>query len=272
MVVSSNYLNYRLGNKMIKKRASFYDLKNKTVFITGGGSGIGAAITEAFLAQGSLVSFVQRSDASIFCGQMEKKYQNRPYFIQCDISDISALNKGVDEAKEKNGPIKVLVNNAANDVRHSTLEVSEQFWDNSQALNLKAYFFSCQKVLHGMIEAMSGSIINMSSISYMMGNAGYPSYVTANSGINGMTRALAREFGVYKIRVNAIAPGWVMTEKQKEMWVSPELLEAHIKRQCLKDLLLPDDIVDSVLFLASDSSKSITGQLLAVDGGVVTTG
>ena len=95
---------------------------------------------------------------------------------------------------------------------------------------------------------------------------------TANSGINGMTRALAREFGVYKIRVNSIAPGWIMTNKQKDLWVTPELLDEHIKRQCLKDLLVPDDIVDSVLFLASDSSKIITGQLLAVDGGVVTTG
>jgi NAD(P)-dependent dehydrogenase (short-subunit alcohol dehydrogenase family) len=242
------------------------------VFITGGGSGIGAAITEAFLAQGSKVSFVQRSDASEFCDNMEKKYQNRPYFIKCDISDITALNKAIEDASKKNGIISILVNNAANDVRHSTLEVSEQFWDNSQALNLKSYFFSAQKVLHGMIEILNGSIINMSSISYMMGNSGYPSYVTANSGINGMTRALAREFGVYKIRVNAIAPGWVMTEKQKEKWVTPDLLNNHVKRQCLKELLVPDDIVDSVLFLASDSSKSITGQLLPVDGGVVTTG
>jgi NAD(P)-dependent dehydrogenase (short-subunit alcohol dehydrogenase family) len=257
---------------MIKKRASFYDLDKKSVFITGGGSGIGAAITEAFLAQGSNVSFVQRSDASKFCDNMEKKYENRPYFIQCDIADISALNNAIDKSLLINGPISVLVNNAANDVRHSTLEVSEQFWDNSQALNLKAYFFSAQKVLFGMIEMKSGSIINMSSISYMMGNSGYPSYVTANSGINGMTRALAREFGVYKIRVNAIAPGWVMTDKQKEKWVTPDLLNDHVKRQCLKDLLVPDDIVDSVLFLASDSSKSITGQLLAVDAGVVTTG
>lgn len=257
---------------MVNKRASFFDLKGKAVFITGGGSGIGAAITEAFLAQGSKVSFAQRSDANAFCEQMERRHKNRPHSICCDISDISQLNRGLDEAIEKNGPIEVLVNNAANDVRHSTLEVSEQFWDNSQALNLKAYFFSCQKVLHGMIELMGGSVINMSSISYMMGNAGYPSYVTANSGINGMTRALAREFGSYNIRVNAIAPGWVMTEKQKNMWVTPELLDAHIKRQCLKDVLVPDDIVDSVLFLASGSSKSITGQLLAVDGGVVTTG
>ena len=257
---------------MIKKRVSFHDLEKKSVFITGGGSGIGAAITEAFLAQGSNVSFVQRSDASEFCDNMEKNYQNRPHFIKCDISDVPALNGAIEESSQKNGPISVLVNNAANDARHSTLEVSEQFWDNSQSLNLKAYFFSAQKVLHGMIEALSGTIINMSSISYMMGNSGYPSYVTANSGINGLTRALAREFGVYKIRVNAIAPGWVMTEKQKEKWVTPDLLNEHVKRQCLKDLLVPDDIVDSVLFLASDSSKSITGQLLAVDGGVVTTG
>ncbi len=257
---------------MINKRASFFDLQHKSVFITGGGSGIGAAITEAFLAQGSKVSFVQRSDADNFCDQMEEKYQNRPDFFKCDISDISALNSAIDKATKKNGQIAVLVNNAANDVRHSTLEISEQFWDNSQAINLKSYFFSCQKVLHGMIKALGGSIINMSSISYLMGNAGYPSYVAANSGINGMTRALAREFGVYKIRVNTIAPGWVMTDKQKNMWVTPELLDDHIKRQCLKDLLVPDDIVDSVLFLASDSSKSITGQLLAVDSGVVSTG
>ena len=257
---------------MVNKRASFFDLKDKSVFITGGGSGIGAAITEAFLSQGSKVSFVQRSDANTFCEEMEKKYKNRPYFVQCDITDISALSKVIDTAIEENGPIEVLINNAANDVRHTTLEVSEQFWDNSQALNLKAYFFSCQKVLHGMIKGRSGSIINMSSVSYMMGNAGYPSYVTANSGINGMTRALAREFGVYKIRVNSIAPGWIMTNKQKDLWVTPELLDEHIKRQCLKDLLVPDDIVDSVLVLASDSSKIITGQLLAVDGGVVTTG
>ena len=119
---------------------------------------------------------------------------------------------------------------------------------------------------------MSGSVINMSSISYMTGNSGYPSYVAANSGINGMTRALAREFGVFKIRVNVVAPGRIMTEKQKNMWATPDLLNEHLNRHCLKDLLIPDDLVDSVLFLASDSSKSITGQLLAVDGGVVTTG
>ena len=242
------------------------------MFIKGVRSGIGAAITQAFLAQGSKVSFVQRSDANAFCEKMEKRHHTRPHFIQCDISDVTALNESIDESREQNGPITILVNNAANDVRHSTLQVSEKFWDESQALNLKAYFFACQKILRDMVNSKSDSVINMSSISYKMGNAEYPSYVVANSGINGMARALAKEFGVHKIRVNTLALGCVMTDKQKDMSVTPDLLNDHLKRQCLKELLVPDDIVDSILVLASVSSKSITGQLLAVDGGVVTTG
>ena len=166
----------------------------------------------------------------------------------------------------------MLVNNAANDVRHETLEVTEEFWDASQAINLRAYFFAAQRVINGMIKQGGGSIINMSSISYMMGNSGFPSYIAANSGINGLTRGLAREFGPSKVRVNSLAPGWVMTEKQRNMWVTEDLLKSHLNRQCIKDVLVPEDIVGSVLFLASDISKSITGQLLAVDGGVVTTG
>jgi galactose dehydrogenase len=127
-------------------------------------------------------------------------------------------------------------------------------------------------VIAGMRAAGGGAIVNMSSISYMMGNAGYPSYTTANAGINGMTRSLAREFGPDKIRVNALAPGWVLTDKQIKKWVTPEALAAHIDRQCLKDTLKPQDIVDSVLFLSSSSSRMMTGQLIAVDGGVVVTG
>ena len=187
------------------------------MFITGVRSGIGAAITQAFLAQGSKVSFVQRSDANAFCEKMEKRHHTRPHFIQCDISDVTALNESIDESREQNGPITILVNNAANDVRHSTLQVSEKFWDESQALNLKAYFFACQKILRDMVDSKSDSVINMSSISYMMGNAEYPSYVVANSGINGMARALAKEFDVHKIRVNTLALGCVMTDKQKDM-------------------------------------------------------
>ena len=257
---------------MIKKNIEFYDLSGASVFITGGGSGIGAALTEGFLAQSSKVSFVQRSDGNEFCDRMEKKYQNRPNYIKCDISNISKLRQAINESSEKNGTISILVNNAADDIRHSTLEVTEKFWDQSQAINLKAYFFATQSVIQGMIGIGGGSIINMSSISYIMGNAGYPSYVSANSGINGLTRALAREFGVHKIRVNTIAPGWVMTEKQEKLWVTENLLRDHLERQCIKETLAPQDLVDSVLFFASSASQKITGQLLAVDCGVVTTG
>ena len=164
------------------------------------------------------------------------------------------------------------MNNAANDARHTAEEVTEDFWDQSQAINLKSCFFACQAVVAGMRAAGGGAVVNMSSISYMMGNAGYPAYTTANAGINGMTRSLAREFGPDKIRFNALAPGWVLTEKQIEQWVTPEALAAHIDRQCLKDTLKPQDIVDAVLFLSSASSRMMTGQLMAVDGGVVVTG
>jgi NAD(P)-dependent dehydrogenase (short-subunit alcohol dehydrogenase family) len=139
-------------------------------------------------------------------------------------------------------------------------------------INFKPYFFAAQAVVAGMKAAGGGSIINFSSISYMMGNAGYPLYTAANSAINGLTRSLAREFGPDRIRVNALAPGWVLTQKQKDMWVTPEGLAAHLARQCLQDSLAPDDIVGGVLFLASSSSKMMTGQALVIDGGVAVTG
>ncbi len=252
--------------------ATYLDLRGKSVFITGGGSGIGAFLTEGFLAQGAQVAFVQRSDSSAFCDEMEAKHGNRPLYIQCDITDIEALKAAIAQSAEAHGDIDVLVNNAANDKRHEAGEVDEEFYDWMMAINLKAYFFACQAVAEGMKAKGGGSIINFSSISYMMGNAGYPLYTTANSGINGMTRSLAREFGPDKIRVNAIAPGWVLTDKQKEMWVTPEALEAHLARQCLKDTLAPEDIVGATLFLASESSKMMTGQAMVVDGGVVVTG
>lgn len=254
------------------QHAIFPDLKGQSVFITGGGSGIGAFLTDGFMAQGAKVSFVQRSDASPFCDEMEAKHGQRPFYQSCDISDIPALQTCLVRAAEHHGPLTVLVNNAANDARHSTQDVTEEYWDQSQAINLKSYFFACQAVVEGMRAAGGGAVVNMSSISYIMGMAGYPSYTTANGGINAMTRSLAREFGPDKIRFNALAPGWVLTEKQKEMWVTPEALAGHLERQCLKDTIAPDDIVDTVLFLASASSRMMTGQLLAVDGGVVVTG
>lgn len=252
--------------------ATFHDLAGKSVFITGGGSGIGAHLTEGFLRQGANVAFVQRSDAAAFCDEMEAGLGVRPLLLRCDITDIGALKASIDQAAAAHGPISVLVNNAANDFRHETLEVTEDFWDWSQAINLKACFFGCQVVIDGMRGLGGGSIINFTSISYMMGNPGYPAYTAANAGINGMTRSLAREFGPDRIRVNALAPGWVMTDKQKEKWVTPQSLAAHLDRQCLKDTLAPEDIVGTTLFLASDASRMMTGQALVVDGGVVTTG
>jgi len=254
------------------KTATFHDLDGASVFITGGGSGIGASLTEGFLRQGAKVAFIGRSDASAFVDEMEAETGNRPLFIQGDITDIDALRAALETAKAAHGPISALVNNAANDQRHTTAEVTEEDWDRYIAINLKAYFFAAQAVLPQMQELGYGSIVNFSSISYMMGNSGYPVYIASNSGINGMTRGLAREFGPERIRVNALAPGWVLTQKQLDKWATPEGLAAHMERQCLKDHLEPQDIVDGVLFLASKTSKMMTGQSLVIDGGVVVTG
>jgi len=252
--------------------AKFYDLQGKSVFITGGGSGIGAALTDAFLGQGAQVAFVQRSNATEFCDAMEHKHGRRPMFIPCDITDVSALVNAIDRVANAHGDIEVLVNNAANDKRHTIEDVTEEFWQWMQDINLKCYYFSAQAVLPAMRAKGHGVIINFTSISYMMGNAGYTLYTTANAGLTGMTRSLAREFGPDGVRVNAIAPGWVMTDKQRDMWVTPEALEDQMKRQCLKQEILPEDIAGTVLFLASDSSRMMTGQTVVVDGGVVTTG
>ena len=249
--------------------ANFDDLKGQSVFITGGGSGIGAALTEAFLRQGAKVAFCQRSDGTPFCDAMEKATGNRPLYLPCDISVSDQLQLTLSTAAQVHGPITVLVNNAANDKRHDTLTTDEALWDWSMAVNLKSYFFACQAVIPGMKAAGGGSIINFSSISFMMADAGYASYITANAGIVGLTRTLAREFGPDRIRVNAVAPGWVMTDKQKELWVTPEGLAKHLSRQCIPDPIEPSDMTGVVLFLASQSSRMMTSQTLILDGGYI---
>jgi NAD(P)-dependent dehydrogenase (short-subunit alcohol dehydrogenase family) len=250
----------------------FPDLNGASVFITGGGSGIGAALTEGFLRQGAKVAFCQRSDAGTFCDRMAAETGNRPLFLPCDITDTAGLQATLETAAAAHGPVTVLVNNAANDQRHRTLETDEAFFDWSIAINLKSCFFAAKAVIPGMQAAGGGSIINLSSISYMMGNADYPVYVAANAAINGLTRSLAREFGPDRIRVNALTPGWVLTQKQKDMWVTPEALAAHLDRQCLKAPLAPEDMAGGCLFLASSASRAMTGQALVIDGGVVVTG
>ncbi|MEL6600690.1 MAG: SDR family oxidoreductase [Pseudomonadota bacterium] len=256
----------------MEKFATFHDLHGASVFVTGGGAGIGASLTEGFLMQGARVGFVQRSDATGFCDEMEAKHGQRPLFIQCDITDVAALQAAISQTAEAHGTIKVLVNNAANDTRHSTAEYSVEAWDKGMAVNLRPQFFAAQAVVEGMKAIGGGSIVNFSSISYMMGNAGYPGYVASKAGITGLTRGLAREFGPDKIRVNALMPGWVLTDRQMELWADPESLAAHLERQCLKEHLAPRDIVDATLFLASEASRMMTGQGMVVDGGVVVTG
>lgn len=247
----------------------FPDLKGRSVFVTGGGAGIGAALTEAFLRQGAKVAFCQRSDATAFCDAMEARTGNRPLFLPCDISVTDQLQLTLATAAKVHGDITVLVNNAANDQRHETLKTDQAFWDWSINVNLRSYFFACQAVIPGMQAAGGGSIINFSSISFMMADKGYAAYITANAGIVGMTRTLAREFGPDRIRVNAVAPGWVLTERQKELWVTPEGLAAYLSRQCLPDPIAPEDVAGTVLFLASDASKMMTSQTLILDGGYI---
>ena len=254
------------------QNATFHDLKGKSVFITGGGSGIGAALTDGFIAQGAQVAFIGRSDASTFVAEMTEKHGTTPLFLQGDITDTARLKETITQAAAAHGPVDVLVNNAANDARHSTAELTPDDWDRLQAINLKAYFFAAQAVTPQMQAKGAGSIVNFSSISYMMGQAGYPAYMAANGGITALSRGLAREFGVDGIRVNALAPGWVLTEKQLDKWATPDGLAAHLEKQCLKTHLAPQDVVDAVLFLASDTSRMMTGQCMVVDGGVVVTG
>jgi NAD(P)-dependent dehydrogenase (short-subunit alcohol dehydrogenase family) len=250
--------------------AVFQDLKGASVYITGGGSGVGASLTDGFMAQGANVAFIGRSDASAFVEEMRTKHGRAPLFMQGDMTDTELLHATMQKAAEAHGPIKVLVNNAANDQRHSLEETTSEFWDWMIEVNLKAYYFACQEAARQMENG--GSIINFSSISYMMGNAGYPIYTTSNAGITGMTRSLARELGPKGIRVNALAPGWVLTQKQMDMWATPEDLAAHLDRQCLKEHLKPDDMIGPTLFLASAASRAMTGQCMVADGGVVVTG
>lgn len=249
--------------------ARFPEIGGKSVLITGGGSGIGAALTEGFLAQGADVAFLDIVDCGAFCDRLERQHGSRPVFHNCDVADTGAMRAAFLEVGAQNGPVEILVNCAANDRRHATQEVTEEFWTWSMDINLKAYFFAAQTVLGPMKENGAGVIINFSSVAYMMGLAGFPCYAAANAGIVSLTHSLAREFGDDGIRVNAIAPGLVLTPRQQELWLTPESVAAHVANQCLPHPLQPDDLVGPALFLASDASRMMTGQTLIVDGGLI---
>ena len=252
---------------------TFPDLRDASVFITGGGSGIGAALTEGFLRQGANVAFVGRSDYSGFAAEMERETGRKPLFLQCDITDTAALRDAMGEAANAHGPVTRLVNNAASDDRHGLLDVDEAYWRRAIDVNLGAYLFACQAMIKTLQnKGLPGTIVNYSSISYMMGNGGYAIYTAANAGIVALTHSIARDFGPHGIRANALAPGWVLTQKQMDLWANPDDLKAHLARQCIPEHLRPADMVGPTLFLASDASKMMTGQVMAVDGGVVVSG
>jgi NAD(P)-dependent dehydrogenase (short-subunit alcohol dehydrogenase family) len=251
--------------------ASYPSLRDRVVFVTGGGSGIGASLVEHFCAQGSKVTFVDlaKEPSQALLETIAARGHPQPRFIACDLRDIEALRAAIDETSAADGPIRVLVNNAANDDRHRLEDVSIDYWDDRMAVNLRHQFFAAQAVRPQMRDAGGGSIINFGSVSWMIAEGDCAAYVTAKSAINGLTRGLARELGPENIRVNCVVPGWVMTRRQLELWVTPageRLIDAS---QCLKGRLTPPDIARMVLFLAADDSRMCTSQNFIVDAGWV---
>lgn len=251
---------------------TYPDLSGASVFITGGGSGIGLSLTEGFLRQGARVCFVGRSDYGAEVDRLSQQTGIAPLALRADVTDTAALTAAMARAEAAHGPLNILINNAANDMRYEATAITEADWDAQMAVNLRQYFFACQQAAVSMIPRGSGVILNLSSIVYMMGAAGLAPYVTANAGITGMTRALAREWGPHGLRVNALAPGMVLTERQLRDWMTPEARATVRDRQCLPLEMGPDDMIGPALFLCSAASGVITGQCLAADAGVVTTG
>jgi NAD(P)-dependent dehydrogenase (short-subunit alcohol dehydrogenase family) len=250
--------------------ARYPDLDGASIFVTGGGSGIGAALVEGFAAQGARVAFVDIQDSAAFAEDVAARTGARVLFLPCDITDIPALEAAMDRAAAAHGPLRVLVNNAANDLRHDPTTVTPEEWEASLAVNLKPVLFASRKAAAGM--EGGGAIVSYTSISYHLGLPDLAPYIAGKAGIIGLTRSLARAFGPRGVRVNAIAPGWVMTEKQRRLWVTPEGIAEFLKKQAIPREVMPEDMVGPTLFLASEASRMVTGQVLAVDAGVVALG
>jgi NAD(P)-dependent dehydrogenase (short-subunit alcohol dehydrogenase family) len=243
--------------------AVYPSLVGRGVVITGGATGIGAALVRAFVGQGSQVAFldVAQAEGGALAAEVGA------HFERCDLSDLDALRTAMARCDRAVGRTRVLVNNAAWDERHTLAELDGALWDRLQSVNLRPHAFTAQAVAPGMVAAGGGSIINLSSNAWRLGLAGYPGYIAAKAGIVGLTKALARELGPGRIRVNAVLPGWVMTARQKARWVTPQALAETLAAQCIGEAVSPDDVAAVVLFLAADGSRLMTAQSLIVDGG-----
>ncbi len=250
--------------------ASYPSLKDKSVFVTGGATGIGASIVKHFATQGAHVAFFDMDSPSAqnLVSEVSGRGHAAPLFFQSDLRDIADLRGRIGEARRKLGDPHVLVNNAARDDRHSIESVTPEYWDERIAVNLRHQFFAAQAVMDGMKGLGGGSIINMGSGSWRSASGNMPVYLTAKAGVEGLTRALARDLGPFNIRVNCVIPGWVMTERQIKLWLTPEAEVNLMRQQCLKKRLMADDIARMVLWLAAADSSMATAQAFVVDAGL----
>ena len=246
--------------------AVYPSLKNKVVLVTGGASGIGESITRAMIKQGAKVGFLDFDEEAATKLLNELGTDNINSQI-CDLRDIDQLKNSVQEVSKTLGAIDVLVNNAARDDRHSLESITSEYFDERIATNLKHQLFAAQAVVSDMEKKGGGVIINMGSTSWMIGQGGMPCYTTAKSAIQGLTRGLARDLGSKNIRVNCVVPGWIMTQRQMDMWLTPESERELMERQCIKRKLIPEDIANFVLFMASNEASACSNQTYIVDGG-----
>ena len=250
----------------MSNEAIYPSLNNKGVLVTGGGSVIGESITRSFIKQGAKVAFLDFNEKDSIKLIKDLNTDNL-HFEFCDLRDIEQLKNSIKKISSKFGPIQILVNNAARDDRHSLESVTSEYFDERIATNLKHQLFASQAVVSDMEKNGGGAIINMGSTSWMIGQGGMPCYTTAKSAIQGLTRGLARDLGPKNIRVNCVVPGWIMTERQVDMWLTPESEKELMDRQCIKRKLFPKDIARFVLFMASDEASACSNQSFVVDGG-----
>jgi D-xylose 1-dehydrogenase len=250
--------------------ATYPSLAGRTVFISGGSSGIGAELVRAFVAQHAQVAFcgTRPDGGQALVDELQAQGLPAPWYAACDVRDIAAYQALLGQVQAALGPIRVLVNNAGRDDRHRLEDVTPEFWDERLALNLKHYFFAIQAVAPAMAAAGGGSIINMGSVSWMRGRPHLVGYTTAKAGILGLTRTLARELGERQIRVNALVPGAIVTDRQSTLHRDTAADQAFLDAQCLKLRLDPGHVARATLFLAADDSNGMTGQHVLVDAGI----